>query len=100
LAIALQPQQGADTAVHVLMGVGVAAAVTVVRVVLLERWPDFKTANDASNLQVLAPLQGNVLEIFQVAALPVRPRLGSETELVGSHGRWKRPCLQTAHMTI
>jgi hypothetical protein len=21
-------------------------------------------------------------------------------ELVGSHGRWKRPCLQTAHMTI
>ena len=20
--------------------------------------------------------------------------------LVGSHGRWKRPCLQTAHMTI
>jgi hypothetical protein len=21
-------------------------------------------------------------------------------DLVGSHGRWKRPCLQTAHMTI
>jgi hypothetical protein len=21
-------------------------------------------------------------------------------ELVGSHGRWKRPCLQTAHMSI
>jgi hypothetical protein len=21
-------------------------------------------------------------------------------DLVGSHGRWKRPCLQTAHMTL
>jgi hypothetical protein len=21
-------------------------------------------------------------------------------DLVGSHGRWKRPCLQTAHMTV
>jgi hypothetical protein len=21
-------------------------------------------------------------------------------ERVGSHGRWKRPCLQTAHMTL
>jgi hypothetical protein len=21
-------------------------------------------------------------------------------DLVGEHGRWKRPCLQTAHMTI
>jgi hypothetical protein len=21
-------------------------------------------------------------------------------DLVGSHARWKRPCLQTAHMTI
>jgi hypothetical protein len=39
----------------------------------------------------------------------VRPTLPSNSphdhmmlrvELVGSHGRWKRPCLQTAHMTI
>jgi hypothetical protein len=26
--------------------------------------------------------------------------LRERVELVGSHGRWKRPCLQTAHMTI
>ena len=25
---------------------------------------------------------------------------GREDLCVGSHGRWKRPCLQTAHMTI
>jgi hypothetical protein len=29
----------------------------------------------------------------------VFPKL-TESELVGSHGRWKRPCLQTAHMSI
>ena len=30
------------------------------------------------------------------------PNLGerARADLVGSHGRWKRPCLQTAHMTI
>jgi hypothetical protein len=26
--------------------------------------------------------------------------MGEGVELVGSHGRWKRPCLQTAHMAI
>ena len=32
----------------------------------------------------------------------VRPREmeRERVHLVGSHGRWKRPCLQTAHMTI
>jgi hypothetical protein len=37
------------------------------------------------------------------AAAPHRSPLREErvrVELVGSHGRWKRPCLQTAHMTI
>jgi hypothetical protein len=30
----------------------------------------------------------------------VRRRQRDGVERVGSHGRWKRPCLQTAHMTI
>jgi hypothetical protein len=30
----------------------------------------------------------------------VRVQGGASVDLVGSHGRWKRPCLQTAHMTI
>jgi hypothetical protein len=58
--------------VHVLMGAGVAAAVTVARVALLQRWPQFKQATDASNAQVLTPLEGNVGEIAQVAVFPVR----------------------------
>jgi hypothetical protein len=29
-----------------------------------------------------------------------RERERERVELVGSHGRWKRPCLQTAHMTL
>jgi hypothetical protein len=70
--IALQAQQGTDTAVHVLMGAGVAATVTVARVALLQRWPEFKQATDASNTQVLTPLEGNVGEIAQVAVFPVR----------------------------
>jgi hypothetical protein len=70
--VALQAQQGVDTAVHVLMGAGVAAAVTVARVALLQRWPEFKQATDASNSQVLTPLEGNVGEIAQVAVFPVR----------------------------
>lgn len=72
--IALQAQQGTDTVVHVLMGAGVAAAVTVARVALLQRWPEFKQATDASNSQVLTPLEGNVGEIAQVAVFPVRVR--------------------------
>jgi hypothetical protein len=36
------------------------------------------------------------------ACAPVRtlPLRHARVDLVGSHGRWKRPCLQTAHMTI
>jgi hypothetical protein len=29
-----------------------------------------------------------------------RDHMVLRVDLVGSHGRWKRPCLQTAHMTI
>jgi hypothetical protein len=53
-------------------------------------------------------LQGSRFLFKLVSAAPKRtsrPRRARERErggggLVGSHGRWKRPCLQTAHMTI
>jgi hypothetical protein len=34
------------------------------------------------------------------APAPLAPLGGLRVGLVGSHGRWKRPCLQTAHVTI
>jgi hypothetical protein len=34
------------------------------------------------------------------AANPTREREREREELVCSHGRWKHPCLQTAHMSI
>jgi hypothetical protein len=43
------------------------------------------------------PMRSHLVEAcLQVRVNPHERR----NDLVGSHGRWKRPCLQTAHMTI
>mmetsp|Transcript_44192 Transcript_44192/g.73586 ORF Transcript_44192/g.73586 Transcript_44192/m.73586 type:complete len:387 (-) Transcript_44192:258-1418(-) len=61
-------QLDVDTCIHLLLGLGAAAVVTVGRIILLSAWADFKTASDTSNRQVLTPLRG--LDVLQVAAYP------------------------------
>ncbi|KAK3272533.1 hypothetical protein CYMTET_19179 [Cymbomonas tetramitiformis] len=64
---------GAAEAGHVALAVGAAGVVTLARVTLLARWPEFKEATDISNRQVLTPLQG--VDLLQVSAFPA---LGEE----------------------
>ena len=45
-------QLDVDTGIHLLLGLGAAAVVTVGRITLLSVWADFKTASDSSNRQV------------------------------------------------
>jgi predicted nucleic acid-binding Zn-ribbon protein len=51
----------------------------------------------AAAAEVVALRERAELEASQVRE---REREREREELVGSNGRWKRPCLQTAHMTI
>jgi hypothetical protein len=40
------------------------------------------------------------LSVRAPALNPIASREGEREDLVDSHRRWKRPCLQTAHMAI
>jgi uncharacterized protein len=52
----------------------VAGGVTATRLALLAAWPDFKQASNASNQQVLAPLQG----AFDVGLVSILPGIAEE----------------------
>jgi hypothetical protein len=63
----------------------------------------------AATAEAAAAAAGSEEELVQAAAAPMKVRAAlclhcererERVDLVGSHGRWKRPCLQTAHMTI
>ncbi|KAL4518917.1 hypothetical protein Ndes2437B_g04804 [Nannochloris sp. 'desiccata'] len=49
---------------------GVAGAVTTTRLLLLSLWPQFKSATDTSNAQILLPLYSNPLDIGIVSVIP------------------------------
>ena len=58
------------TAGDVGIASGVAGAVTVTRILLLSVWPQFKSATDTSNAQILVPLYSNPLDIGIVSVIP------------------------------
>jgi DNA helicase MCM9 len=39
-------------------------------------------------------------QFLRYALVPTPTAFIERVDLVGSHGRWERPCLQTAHMTL
>ena len=41
-----------------------------------------------------------IIALTATATPAVCRDIEAQVRAVGSHGRWKRPCLQTAHMTI
>ena len=47
-----------------------AMAVTGVRLLLLQNWPEFKEATDVANKQILIPLKDNIGDVALVAAMP------------------------------
>lgn len=69
LVAALHPPFApADLALHAAVAGAAAAAVTAARTALLDAWPDFRTATDRSNAQVLTPL--NKADVVTVSVLP------------------------------
>ena len=58
------------TAVDIGITATVAGVVTATRLLLLASWPQFKTATDTSNTQVLLPLSSQPLDIAIISILP------------------------------
>jgi hypothetical protein len=56
--------------------------------------------DDVSAALVTALLAARNLGLADLRYNRLRYIERERVDLVGSHGRWKRPCLQTAHMTI
>jgi hypothetical protein len=71
----------------------VAGESSLVRLSLVDRFGNTVDAPSALSARVTIQVDPHLPQ-------PPFSTLALRAELVGSHGRWKRACLQTAHMTI